>query len=75
MYDLDENDSISRDELLNILHMMVGANISQEQLNSIAERTIFEADQTGQGKITFDDFSKALERSDVEQKMSIRFLS
>lgn len=75
MYDLDDDESISRDELLNILHMMVGANISQDQLLSIAERTIMEADQGGQGKISFDDFCKALERCDVEQKMSIRFLS
>lgn len=75
MYDLDDDDTISKEELLNILHMMVGANISQDQLISIAERTIIEADQTGQGKISFDDFSKALERSDVEQKMSIRFLN
>lgn len=75
MYDLDDDESISRDELLNILHMMVGANISQDQLLSIAERTIVEADQRGQGKISFDDFCKALERCDVEQKMSIRFLN
>lgn len=75
MYDLDDDESISRDELLNILHMMVGANISQDQLFSIAERTIMEADQCGQGKISFDDFCKALERCDVEQKMSIRFLN
>lgn len=75
MYDLDDDESISRDELLNILHMMVGANISQDQLLSIAERTILEADQSGQGKISFDDFCKALERSDVEPKMSIRFLN
>lgn len=75
MYDLDDDDTISRDELLNILHMMVGANISQEQLNSIAERTIVEADQSGEGKISFDDFCKALERTHVEQKMSIRFLN
>lgn len=75
MYDLDDDESISRDELLNILHMMVGANISQDQLLSIAERTIMEADQSGQGKISFDDFCKALEHCDVEQKMSIRFLS
>lgn len=27
MYDLDNDDMISRDELLAILHMMVGANI------------------------------------------------
>jgi len=75
MYDLDDDESISKDELLNILHMMVGANISQDQLMSIAERTIMEADQAGDGKITFEDFCKALERTDVEKKMSIRFLN
>ncbi|CAG9806353.1 unnamed protein product [Chironomus riparius] len=75
MYDLDDDESISKDELLNILHMMVGANISQDQLMSIAERTIMEADQAGDGKITFDDFCKALDRTDVEKKMSIRFLN
>lgn len=75
MYDLDDDGVISRDELLSILHMMVGANISQDQLLSIAERTILEADLCGQGKISFDDFCKALERTDVDQKMSIRFLN
>ncbi|XP_026476933.1 calcineurin B homologous protein 1 [Ctenocephalides felis] len=75
MYDLDNDDMISRDELLAILHMMVGANISEEQLSSIAERTILEADQNGDQMISFDDFCKALERTDVEQKMSIRFLN
>uniref|UniRef100_A0A1B0AVD7 EF-hand domain-containing protein n=1 Tax=Glossina palpalis gambiensis TaxID=67801 RepID=A0A1B0AVD7_9MUSC len=75
MYDLDDDGVISRDELLSILHMMVGANISQDQLISIAERTILEADLCCQGKISFEDFCKALERTDVEQKMSIRFLN
>lgn len=75
MYDLDDDDSISRDELLSILQMMVGDNIGQEQLISIAERTILEADQMGQGMISFDDFCQALDRTDVEQKMSIRFLN
>ena len=32
MYDLDGDDAISRDELLQVLHMMVGANISEEQV-------------------------------------------
>ena len=32
MYDLDGNNFISRDELLAVLHMMVGANISEEQV-------------------------------------------
>nr|UCC70437.1 calcineurin B-like protein 1 [Nilaparvata lugens] len=75
MYDLDNDDMISRDELLAVLHMMVGANISEEQLTSIAERTILEADQNGDQTISFEEFCKALDRTDVEQKMSIRFLS
>ena len=34
MYDLDGDDKISRDELLAVLHMMVGANISEEQVEN-----------------------------------------
>jgi len=33
MYDLDDDDSISRAELLAVLHMMVGSNISEEQVS------------------------------------------
>lgn len=75
MYDLDNDDMISRDELLAILHMMVGANISEDQLSSIAERTILEADEDKDQMISFQEFCKALSRTDVEQKMSIRFLN
>ncbi|XP_047470849.1 calcineurin B homologous protein 1-like isoform X2 [Penaeus chinensis] len=74
MYDLDDDDRISREELLAVLHMMVGENISDEQLNSIAERTILEADRDGDQMISFEEFCTALERTDVEQKMSIKFL-
>ncbi|KAK2190390.1 hypothetical protein NP493_82g03002 [Ridgeia piscesae] len=34
MYDLDGDNMISREELLSVLHMMVGANISEEQASS-----------------------------------------
>jgi calcineurin B family protein 1 len=75
MYDLDNDDKISRSELLNVLHMMVGANISEEQLGSIADRTIMEADEDQDGAISFEEFVKVMEKVDVEQKMSIRFLN
>merc|ERR1711993_233991 len=75
MYDLDGDDKISKEELLAVLTMMVGANISEDQLVSIAERTIMEADDDKDNLISFDEFCKVLERTDVEQKMSIRFLS
>jgi len=75
MYDLDGDERISKEELLAVLTMMVGANICEEQLVSIAERTIMEADTDKDNLISFDEFKKVLERTDVEQKMSIRFLS
>lgn len=74
MYDLDGDEKISRNELLSVLHMMVGSNISTEQLANIADRTIMEADKDGDQCITFSEFCKTLERTDVEEKMSIRFL-
>ena len=61
--------------MLAVLTMMVGANISPEQLLSIAERTIMEADEDKDDLISFEEFAKVLERTDVEQKMSIRFLN
>ncbi|CAM9879309.1 calcineurin B homologous protein 1 [Petromyzon marinus] len=75
LYDLDKDEKISRDELLQVLRMMVGVNISDEQLGSIADRTIQEADQDGDNAISFTEFQKVLEKVDVEQKMSIRFLN
>ncbi|CAJ0957662.1 unnamed protein product [Ranitomeya imitator] len=74
LYDLDKDDRISREELLQVLRMMVGVNISDDQLGSIADRTIQEADQDGDCAISFSEFVKVLEKVDVEQKMSIRFL-
>ena len=61
--------------MLAVLTMMVGANISPEQLLSIAERTIMEADEDKDDLISFEEFAKVLERTDVEQKMSIRVLN
>lgn len=75
LYDLDNDDLISKEELLAILQMMIGSNISEDQLNSIAERTILEADEDKDQMISFEEFYKALSRSEVEEKMSIRFLN
>ena len=74
IYDLDSDDKITKDELIAVLHMMVGQNIPDEQLSNIADRTIMEADQDGNQCISFKEFCNILERTDVDDKMSIRFL-
>lgn len=40
MYDLDGDGAISREELLAVLHMMVGANISEEQVRFLTPERI-----------------------------------
>ncbi|CAB3397298.1 unnamed protein product [Caenorhabditis bovis] len=75
MYDLNKNDYITREEFKVILNSMVGANITSEQLDKIADRTIEEADADRDGKISFEEFCRAMEKTDIEEKMSIRFLN
>jgi len=45
------------------------------QLGSIADRTLLEADKDEDGKISFDEFDDIMSKVDIEQRMSIRFLS
>lgn len=75
MYDIDNMNKISKDNICHILSLMVGANKSSEQLVAIADRTMLEADEDKDGFIDFDEFKKAMEKTDFQSKMSIRFLA
>merc|ERR1719209_2703587 len=74
MYDLDGDDCISKEELLAVLTMMVGANVTSSQLVSIAERMLLETDLDQVTFVSFDEFQGSLDNIDVGKKMSIRFL-
>uniref|UniRef100_A0A673V2P7 Calcineurin like EF-hand protein 2 n=1 Tax=Suricata suricatta TaxID=37032 RepID=A0A673V2P7_SURSU len=74
LYDQDRDGKISRHEMLQVLRLMVGVQVTEEQLESIADRTVQEADEDGDGAVSFLEFTKTLEKMDVEQKMSIRIL-
>jgi len=75
MYDTNNDGNITQDELLSLLSMMVGSNIGEEQLLSIAERTLAEADLDQDNMISFNEFKEIMTKVDIEQRMSIRFLS
>ncbi|KAG7240172.1 hypothetical protein INR49_027251 [Caranx melampygus] len=61
-------------ELLQVLRAMLGLQVTEEQLQSIAERAIQEADLDRDDAISFDEFKKSLEKVNIDHKMSIRFL-
>lgn len=74
MYDIDNMKKITKENLCYILSFMVGTNKSNDQLIAIADRTMLEADLNKDGFIDFREFKQALERTDFQSKMSIRFL-
>ncbi|CAF0719928.1 unnamed protein product [Adineta steineri] len=75
MYDRNHDMKIDREELLQVLKMMVGGNIHDDQIATIADHTIGELDSDGDKSITFEEFCKTLERIDADDKMSMKFLS
>ncbi|KAI2656119.1 Calcineurin B homologous protein 1 [Labeo rohita] len=58
----------------NKLKSMLGMQVTEEQLESIADRTIQEADLDRDDAISFEEFRKSLEKVNIDHKMSIRFL-
>uniref|UniRef100_A0A8C9AGZ5 Calcineurin like EF-hand protein 2 n=1 Tax=Prolemur simus TaxID=1328070 RepID=A0A8C9AGZ5_PROSS len=74
LYDLDGDGKISWQEMLQVLWLMVGVQVTEEQLESITDRTLQEADEDEDGAVSFLEFAKSLEKMNVEQKMSIRIL-
>lgn len=74
LYDQDKDGKISRGELLQVLRMMMEMQVTEEQLESIVDRTIMEADLDGDDAISFDEFRKSLEKVNIDHKMSIRFM-
>jgi len=73
LYDSNNDDQISKEELLSLLRLMVGTNISSQQLDLIAQRTIAETDEDNDGRLNFREFKKGLENVDIEMKMTVRF--
>ncbi|XP_037553555.1 calcineurin B homologous protein 2 [Nematolebias whitei] len=74
LYDQDRDGKISREELLQVLRAMLEMQVTEEQLQSMAERAIQEADLDKDNAISFDEFRKSLEKVDIDHKMSIGFM-
>ncbi|KAL9623345.1 MAG: hypothetical protein Q9160_002452 [Pyrenula sp. 1 TL-2023] len=71
VYDIDRDGYISNGELFIVLKMMVGSNLKDMQLQQIVDKTIMEADQDGDGKISFEEFTRMVESTDVSMSMTL----
>merc|ERR1712013_314580 len=73
MFDLDGDGDISKAELVAVLSLILDG-MEEEELNKISKRFIDEIDKTQDDLISFDEFVRAMEASDVENKMSTKFM-
>ncbi len=71
VYDIDRDGYISNGELFIVLKMMVGSNLKDQQLQQIVDKTIMEADLDHDGKISFAEFQKMVENTDVSMSMTL----
>lgn len=71
VYDIDRDGYISNGELFIVLKMMVGSNLKDQQLQQIVDKTIMEADLDRDGKISFEEFQKMVENTDVSMSMTL----
>lgn len=55
---MDGDGFISNGELFQVLKMMVGSNLNDVQLQQIVDKTIIEADEDKDGRISFEEFCK-----------------
>uniref|UniRef100_A0A1I7VUZ7 Calcineurin subunit B type 1 n=1 Tax=Loa loa TaxID=7209 RepID=A0A1I7VUZ7_LOALO len=69
IYDMDRDGYISNGELFQVLKMMVGNNLKDNQLQQIVDKTILFHDKDGDGKISFDEFCDVVEHTEVHKKM------
>lgn len=71
VYDIDRDGYISNGELFIVLKMMVGSNLKDQQLQQIVDKTIMEADLDHDGMISFEEFTKMVENTDVSMSMTL----
>ncbi|RKF76274.1 Calcineurin subunit B [Golovinomyces cichoracearum] len=71
VYDMDRDGYIGNGELFIVLKMMVGNNLKDLQLQEIVDKTIMEADLDGDGKISFEEFTRMVENTDISMRMTL----
>ena len=73
-YDRDKDENINKTELIGIISMLVGNNLSNELISGIADRTL--NDYGADGFISYQMFKQALgKRISIDDKMNIKFLT
>jgi serine/threonine-protein phosphatase 2B regulatory subunit len=74
LYDVNEDGYITADDLTEVLRLMVGQHLTDEQIREIVETTIHQADTIDyDGKLSFEEFSRVIYNTNIENKLTVIF--
>lgn len=73
IFDIDNDGYISNGELFLVLKMMIGDNLSDENLQDLVDRAIMDADIENDKMISFEEFIMAIKTTDVEKSLTLDF--
>jgi len=73
IYDIDKDGYISNGELFVVLKIMVGDNLADDQLQQLVDRTIMENDKDEDGKLSFQEFKKAIETTEIAKSLTLDY--
>eukprot|EP00927_Polykrikos_kofoidii_P068950 TRINITY_DN6430_c0_g1_i1.p1 TRINITY_DN6430_c0_g1~~TRINITY_DN6430_c0_g1_i1.p1 ORF type:complete len:177 (-),score=36.66 TRINITY_DN6430_c0_g1_i1:88-618(-) len=71
IYDVNRDGYISNGDLFQVMKMMVGDNLGEEQLQQLVDRQMVMADQDGDGMLSFEEFKVAVQNIGVADQLSI----
>lgn len=73
IYDVDDDNRISLNDLKEILKMMVGSYIDETKLTDLAVRTLTQADKNCNGYIDFEEFCTVFLHRDIDETLRVKF--
>merc|ERR1711874_688551 len=68
IYDIDNDGFISNGELYQVMKMISGTNLKDEQLQQVVDKSIIMFDKDGKGKLDFSEFCQVISSTEVNQK-------
>jgi len=73
VFDVAGDGFLDAEELFIIIKLMVGKNLTDQDIQDLVEKTILEADGDKDGVLSFDEFKRALAFVDVEKILTVDF--
>ncbi|KAF4674676.1 calcineurin, partial [Perkinsus chesapeaki] len=71
VYDVNKDGYISNGDLFQVMKMMVGDNLTDEQLQQLVDRTMRDTDKDMDGLLCFEEFKAAVENIKVAEQLAV----